>query len=336
MFTRFISSILIVTSAFVIAFGQDKKDEGDKSPRTFAFTLDGGGSYLGVQTSEITKDNYSKYNLSGVRGVAVEKVSDNSPASAAGIQAGDVILRLDGEEVTGIRKLTRLVSEVDPDHQVRLTISRNGREQEITATLAKRPETKFEEGSFNFPGMQNFKMEMPDLKNLPQVPNLKDMPEGEHVWTFPGGEGRSYIMRPGQGRAIGVSIIPLTKQLADRYNVTGGALVSEVRDGSPAAKAGLRAGDVITEVDGKQVKNQLDIIKAINDKKDGDVTVTFFRDGKRQTVNVTPEKSKENGFFFDSNDKDSGSLVSHGLRDLLTAAFSSLPTNALSSLANWM
>jgi len=48
MFTRFISSILIVTSAFVIAFGQDKKDDGDRSPRTFAFTMDGGGSYLGV------------------------------------------------------------------------------------------------------------------------------------------------------------------------------------------------------------------------------------------------------------------------------------------------
>src|SRR6478672_9550662 len=300
MFTRLISSILIVTSAFVIAFGQDKKDEGDKTPRSFAFTLDGGGSYLGVQTSEVTKDNYSKYNLSGVRGVAVEKVSENSPASAAGIQAGDVILRLDGEEVTGVRKLTRLVSEVDPDHQVRLTVSRNGREQEITATLAKRPTPKFEEGSF--PGMQNFKFEMPDMKDLPQfkeMPDLKNMPEGQHVWTFPGGEGRSMVLRSGQG--IGVSILPLTKQLADRYQVTGGALVSEVRDGSPAAKAGLRAGDVITEVDGKQIKNQFDIIKAVNDKKDGDVSVTFIRDGKRQTITVTPEKTKDSGLFFNTD-----------------------------------
>ena len=334
MFTRFISSILIVTSAFVIAFGQDKKEDGDRSPRTFAFTMDGGGSYLGVQTSEITKDNYLKFNLSGVRGVAVDKVSENSPASAAGIQAGDVIVRLDGEEVTGVRKLTRLVSEVDPDHQVRLTVSRNGREQEITATLAKRPAPKFEEGSF--PGMQNFKFEMPDMKDLPQfkeMRDLKNMPEGQHVWTFPGGEGRSMVLRSGRG--IGVSILPLTKQLADRYQVTGGALVSEVRDGSAAAKAGLRAGDVITEVDGKQIKNQFDIIKAVNDKKDGDVSVTFIRDGKRQTVNVTPEKTKDNGFIFNTDDDDSGSLFGPRLRDMLTSAFASIPSGAW-SLASWM
>lgn len=340
MFTRFISSILIVTSAFVIAFGQDKKDDGDRSPRTFAFTMDGGGSYLGVQTSEITKDNFSKFNLSGVRGVAVEKVSENSPASAAGIQAGDVILRLDGDDVTGVRKLTRLVSEVDPDHQVKLTISRGGREQEITATLAKRPEPKFEEGSF--PGMQNFKFEGPDLKNLPQLkdmpelkdmPDLKNMPEGSRVWTFPGGEGRSMVLR--SGRSIGVSIVPLTKQLADRYQVSGGALVSEVRDGSAASKAGLRAGDVITEVDGKQIKNQFDIIKAVNDKKDGDVSVTFIRDGKRQTINVTPEKTKENGLFFSTDDNDSGSLLGSGLREMLTSAFASIPSGAW-SLASWM
>jgi len=323
-----------VTSAFVIAFGQDKKEDGDRSPRTFAFTMDGGGSYLGVQTSGITKDNYSKFNLSGVRGVAVEKVSDNSPASTAGIQAGDVILRLDGEEVTGVRKLTRLVSEVDPDHQVRLTVSRNGREQEITATLAKRPAPKFEEGSF--PGMQNFKFEMPDMKDLPQfkeMPDLKNMPEGQHVWTFPGGEGRSMILR--SGRSLGVSIVPLTKQLADRYQVAGGALVSEVRDGSAASKAGLRAGDVITEVDGKQIKDQFDIIKAVNDKKDGDVTVTFIRDGKRQTINITPEKTKDNGVLVNTDDNDSGSLFGPRLRDMLSTAFSSIPSGAW-SLASWM
>ena len=137
------------------------------------------------------------------------------------------------------------------------------------------------------------------------------------------------------GRGIGVSILPLTKQLADRYQVAGGALVSEVRDGSAAAKAGLRAGDVITEVDGKQIKNQFDIIKAVNDKKDGDVSVTFIRDGKRQTVNVTPEKTKDNGFLFNTDDNDSGSLFGPRLRDMLTSAFASIPSGAW-SLASWM
>lgn len=308
MFNKLFSSMLIVTSAFVLAFGQNDKKSSDDTPRMFSFSFDG-GSYLGVQTQEITKDNFSKYGLSGVRGVAVEKVTENSPAAAAGIQPGNVILRFDGEDVTGVRKLTRLVGEVDPDHQVKVTISRNGREQEITATVAKRPMTELQNGNFAWSGR------MPDLKNLPQMkdmpkvqmmPDMKNMPEGPHVWSFPGGQGQSFMWRAGEGRAIGVAVSGLSMQLAEHFHVDGGALVNEVRGGSPAAKAGLRAGDIITELDGKQVKNEMDLIKSINEKKDGDVTVTFVRDGRNQTVTVTPEKSKDSGFLFNTGDKDNG------------------------------
>ncbi|MBV9243058.1 MAG: PDZ domain-containing protein, partial [Acidobacteria bacterium] len=328
---------LIVTSSFVLAFGQDDKKLPEKSeaPRAFSFAFEG-GSYLGVQTQEITKDNFGKYSLSGVRGVAVEKVAENSPAAAAGIQAGDVILKFDGEDVTGVRKLTRLVGEVDPDHQVRITISRGGREQEITATVAKRPMQAFEDGNFTFPKMG----EMPNMPQFKEMPNLKELPNmkelgpGEHVWTFPGGEGRSFVFRPGEGRVIGVGVEGLSKQLAQHYGVEGGVLVSEVREGSPAAKAGLQAGDIITEINGKAVKDQMDIIRSINDKKDGDVTVTFIRDGKRQTVNITPEKSKEGGFLFDTNDKDNGSLIGPEIKNMLGNMLAGLPQAF--SLASWM
>jgi serine protease Do len=319
MLNKLFSSIVIVTSAFTIIIGQtsEKKENDDKAPRAFSFMFDGDDSYLGVQTEEVTKDNFSKFGLSGVRGVAVGKVSDNSPASAAGIQTGDVILRFNGEEVTGARKLTRLIGEVDPDHQARITISRNGREQEITATMSKRPMTKFDEGNFSFPVPPNapeFRsfprmQDMPQFKELPQLrdmPQLNGTPGAPQVWSFPGGEGRGFTWKAGEGRMIGVGVTPLTKQLAQHYGVDGGVLVSEVREGSPAAKAGLKAGDVITEVEGKAVKGQFDIVRTINEKKDGDITVTFVRDGKRSTVNVTPEKSKNSGFAFESGDEDNG------------------------------
>src|SRR5687767_1952107 len=63
------------------------------------------GSYLGVETKEISKENFSQYGLREVRGVAVEKVTENSPAERAGLQNGDVIVRVDGAEVTSVRKL---------------------------------------------------------------------------------------------------------------------------------------------------------------------------------------------------------------------------------------
>src|SRR5437867_7651436 len=141
MFSKWFISVLIVTSSFILAFGQtpETKKEKDKAATTFAWSFDGDGGYLGVQTQEVTKENFAKFGLRDVRGIAVEKVLENSPAAAAGIQNGDVIVRFNGEEVTSSRKLTRLVSEVDPDHQVSLTVSRGGREQDIGVTVGKRP-----------------------------------------------------------------------------------------------------------------------------------------------------------------------------------------------------
>ena len=322
MLRNLFSSILIVTSAFVIAFGQtpEAKKQQAETPEAFAFSFDGDGSYLGVQTQEITKENFAKDGLRDVRGVAVDKVMDNSPAAAAGLQAGDVIIRFNGEEVTSARKLTRLISEVDPDHQAKVTVLRNGREQEITATLAKRPTPRFGEGNFqwatpdmnnmplmnNMPDLKNLPQmkDMPDLKNLPQMkdfPDLKNLPDGEHMFQFPGGEGKVFKWREGSGRQIGAGVMPLTKQLAEHFGVDGGLMISEVRENSPAAKAGLKAGDIIVEVNGKAVSGDLDLVQIINEKKEGDVQLTVFRGGSRQTVNVTSEPAKDGGFMFQTN-----------------------------------
>jgi membrane-associated protease RseP (regulator of RpoE activity) len=72
-------------------------------------------------------------------------------------------------------------------------------------------------------------------------------------------------------------------------------MIDDVRSDSPAAKAGLKAGDIIVEADGKAVKNEGDLIRAISEKKEGDVTLTIVRDRNRQTISVTPEDVK-NGF----------------------------------------
>lgn len=318
MFRNIFVSILIITSSFIISVGQSpERKEPEKAAQIFSFTFDGDGGYLGVQTVEISKDNFAKFGLREVRGVAVEKVIENSPAAMAGLKEGDVIVRFNGDEVTSSRKLTRMVGETDPDHQVKLTILRAGSEQEITATLGKRPMPKFAEGNFNFtmPPMDkmvrpdfkdlpNFK-EMPEWKELPKLKeSLKDLPRGDmpQMFKFPDGSGEAFVWRSGEGRQIGIGVTPLTKQLAAHFNVEDGILINEVRENSPAAKAGLKAGDIIVETEGNPIKGDFDIIKAINGKKEGDITITYVRDGKRQTVSVTPEKSKNDGFLFEKND----------------------------------
>src|SRR5437588_2844229 len=107
--------------------------EPGKTDRNFTFLLDG-GAFLGVGTEDISKENMARYGMREVRGVGVTEVVKDSPAEKAGLRKDDVILRFDGESVTSVRKLTRLVNESSADQNVRLMISRGGSEPELRAT----------------------------------------------------------------------------------------------------------------------------------------------------------------------------------------------------------
>ena len=108
-----------------------------------------------------------------------------------------------------------------------------------------------------------------------------------------------FSMSFGATRRIGVSTTSLGKQLADYFGVTPGhgLLISSVTENSPADKAGLRAGDVITDVDGQRVEQVGDLSRAINRRDSGEITLTVVRDKKQRTVKVTPERSETPGFF---------------------------------------
>ena len=205
MFRKSFVLILIVASTCAAALAQ-KTPEAKKgtviAPKTFAWSFgDEGGSYLGVETQEVNRDNYGKFGLRDGRGVAVEKVMDNSPAQAAGLQNGDVIVSFNGEEVTSTRKLTRLVGEVAPDHQAKVSVWRNGGEQDLTVTMGKRPTPVFQNGNFefNFPNTPG-KIEIPNMPNMPAFPDMGEMPK---IQVAPGnGENDMYVWRSGSSATI--------------------------------------------------------------------------------------------------------------------------------------
>lgn len=247
----------------------------------FSLLVDGGG-FLGVYAENISRENMGRYHMSQVRGVGVTQVIKDSPAEKAGLRKDDVILRIDGENVTSVRKLNRVVSELAPDQSVRVTVSRGGAEQEITATIGKR-------NSSSLVGDV--------LRGEPKIWKWEGDPksfnlEGLDKWRDNNGDMTFFL---GNSRRIGVSTMELTKQLADYFGITGGkgVLVTSVTDDGPAAKAGVRAGDVITAIDGEAVDSPGDIARVINRKKDGDVTLTIIRNKSQQTIHVTP---REGGF----------------------------------------
>ncbi|HEY6247855.1 MAG TPA: PDZ domain-containing protein [Pyrinomonadaceae bacterium] len=281
MKTKHVLSLLVaITLCTGIALAQRKPGEPATPPpspdddtfiNTFNFVGDG---FLGVYAEDINKDNMARYHLNQVRGVGVTRIVKDSPAEKAGLQKDDVILRIDGDNVTSVRKLNRVVSEIAPDQSVRVTISRAGSEQELTATMGRRAENDFRGLLRDNPG--NWEWEGPAFTN-----------DGPWVFALAG------------SRRIGISTTELTKQLADYFGVTGGrgVLVTNVSDDGPAAKAGLRAGDVITAVDGETVDANGDISRAINRKKDGEVTLTIIRNKSQQTLRVMPTEGGRGGFM---------------------------------------
>lgn len=279
MFKKSIVITCLLTCASLIAAAQTPAPNAKTERSTFSWTFSSDGGYLGVETVEVSNENYGKYGLPSVRGVAVAKVVEGSPAEKAGIQADDVIVRLNGDDITSTRKLTRLVSEIAPDHTVRITVFRGGSERELSVTVGKRPTPKFDE-TVGF-GRLGEMLDAPLIEGLPRAPREPGQPM---IWAF------------GNRRQIGIGTTTLTKQLAEHFGVEGGVMVSSVRENSPAAKAGLKAGDIIVEANGKAVKSDADLIRSIAEKKEGDVTITFIRDRNRQTVGVTPEEVKGRGF----------------------------------------
>lgn len=243
-------------------------------PMTFSFYFDG-MNYLGILPEEVTRENMSRYGLSSVRGVGISRVTEGSPAEKAGLKKGDVILQFDGEPVTSSRKLFRLIGEAAPEQSVRLTIFRNGSEQQVNVTLGQREDAS-----------RAFGMLTPEQRDRIFTPRAPRAPDNNSY-----DPGR-YALALGNNRRVGITSTQLTKQLADFFGVSSGhgLLITSVSENSPASKAGLKAGDVITEVNGEKVEDTDDFVRAINRKDEGEVTLTIIRDKSERTIKVTPER----------------------------------------------
>ena len=100
--------------------------------------LAGGGSYLGVGVAEVTPERAKALKLKEERGAEITSVEADSPAAKAGLKAHDVVLEYNGQRVEGIEQFTRMVRETPAERQVRLTISRDGATQALTATIGQR------------------------------------------------------------------------------------------------------------------------------------------------------------------------------------------------------
>jgi serine protease Do len=235
-----------------------------------------GAGWLGVSISEITAAKAKELKLSEVRGVAIDEVGENSPAAKAGLQKGDVITGFNGQNIEGVLEFERLVRETPPGRTARLSVWRSGKIQSISVVIGDAAQSESgAQNAFPFRGRQEGPNGFPE----PGAPALPNFQRG-----FQDSE---------RGPSLGVSAQDLFGQLGDYFGAPEGqgVLVTDVHMGSAGEKAGLKAGDVITKLDGERIRNVGELRAQLRAKRDANtVTLSILRKGSEMSLTATPEK----------------------------------------------
>ncbi len=242
------------------------------SPAVFAF----GGSRLGISVREVEDEDLKGARLSAPAGAVVEEVSESSAAQKSGIRQGDIIVEFDGDRVRSARQLTRLVEETPAGRKVSAVVIRDGQR----VTLNVEPDSGGGAMFDSLRGLEdwgrNFSWNVrPVVPPVPPAPPAPAVPPGWRMdeWLF-----------RGNGR-LGITVDNLSSQLAEYFGTKEGVLVTSVQDNSAGAKAGLKAGDVITSVNGSAIDDPADLRRRLQNIDVGEeFTLTVMRDKKPQTL----------------------------------------------------
>jgi len=232
---------------------------------------DDGSGWLGVETHEVTADKAKELKLSAERGVVLGKIVPDSPAAKAGLKENDVVTEINGQRVEGMAQFRRMIHEIPAGRSIQLTVWRDGRAQTISATLGKSEERRHAMRMVSpMPGTFSFRM--------PEIPEIPSM------------EWNGSMLLGGQPR-LGIDAEDLSGQLGAFFGAPDGEgiLVREVNSGSPAEKAGVKAGDVITLLNGDRIRTVGELrekLSAKHDDKDRTVKLGVLRNKSEISLTV--------------------------------------------------
>jgi serine protease Do len=233
------------------------------------------GSYLGVSLADVDANRAKILKLEEPRGVEVIRVEEGSPAEKAGIKPGDVLLSYNGESILGGQQLGRLVRETPEGRKVKVQLWRDGRAQTLTIVTEARGSRDFDMDTelrrLYVPGQdETFDRLRARLLNMaPEIPSPMLM------WSIP---------------ALGIQCEAVDSQLAEYFGVKRGMLVRSVAKGSPAERAGVKAGDVLTSIGGRAVASSHDVTGFLRmQRQPGTPTsLVIVRERKQLTLKINP------------------------------------------------
>lgn len=206
--------------------------------------------WLGIHIQELTPSLKESLKLGDRKGLLVPEVVEDSPADKAEIEDGDVILTFAGKSVELAKEFTKLVQNTAPGTAVKVKLFREGKELEVEVKIGKAKS-----------------------KNIIQMGDKEIM---------------IFHSRP----RLGVEAHELNADLAPYFKAQAGqgVLLLNVIEDTPAAKAGLKAGDILLKVDAEATNAPDELVEALSEYEDGDeITLEYARAGKTSTVKVALE-----------------------------------------------
>lgn len=222
--------------------------------------------YLGIRIQPLSDDLAASLGLAKRQGEFVQSVEPGQGAAKAGMQAGDVVVKVDGRDVTPETTLSYIVANTAPGKKIPVELIRNGQHLTVTAVVGKRPSEE-------------------DLAKQTFDPDQQGDDDGA-----PGGKSPKHT-GPIIQQSLGVAVIPVTPQIARQLGMAEdvhGVVITDVDDSSDAAAKGLQRGDIILSANYKPVVTSAEL----------DAVVKQAKAESREAVLLRIQRRGQPAFYF--------------------------------------
>jgi serine protease Do len=241
--------------------------------------------YLGVDVRDVTEDRMVLLKLKDTHGAEITLVDHDGPAGKAGLREHDVVLQMNGQPIDGKDQIHRMLHGNPPGRTIVLLISRDGQPITVTTQLANQEEVEREAWE------RHMTVPEPVYSAQPSESFMAGPSVGAPVRGGNSFMGKGLIMNPSY---TGAMLEMMSPQLADFFGSPSGSglLVRSVEPNSPAALAGMRAGDIVLRANAQGITSSSDWTRAIQGSRGRVVTIVVLRERKEQTLSLTPDGKK--------------------------------------------